>query len=62
MSEAPRIDESDVARLAAQVGLALDPASRPAVAQYLAGLLLAARLVDEFALPPETESAPRFEP
>ncbi|MGH7355150.1 MAG: AtzG-like protein [Candidatus Rokuibacteriota bacterium] len=62
MSEPPRVDEADVERLAAQVGLTIDPASRAAVAANLAALLAAARLVAEFPLPEETEPAPRFEP
>jgi hypothetical protein len=54
--------ENDVERRAAQVGLSIEPAARAAVAQHLDGLLAAARLVEEFTLPPETEPAPRFEP
>jgi hypothetical protein len=56
------VTEADVERLAALVGLTIDPASRAAVAQNLAGLLAAARLVAEFPLPDEAEPAPRFEP
>jgi len=62
MSEPPHVDEAEVERLAARIGLTIDPASRAAVAANLAGLLAAARLVAEFALPEETEPAPRFEP
>ncbi len=56
------IDEAEVERLAAQLGLGIDPASRAAVARNLEVLLQAARLVAEFPLPEETEPAPRFEP
>ena len=56
------MDETDVERLAAQVGLSIAPASRAAVARHLAALLAAARLVDEFPLPDTIEPAPRFEP
>jgi len=56
------IDEAEVERLAAQVGLTIAPTSRAAVAANLKGLLDAARLVAEFPLPEETEPAPRFEP
>jgi len=56
------VTDADVERLAAQIGLAIAPASRAAVAQHLAALLAAARLVDEFTLPATTEPAPRFQP
>ena len=49
-------------RMAAAVGLPLDPARRAAVAQHLALLLAAAALVLEFPLPEEIEAAPVFEP
>ena len=62
MSEPARVDEADVERLAAQIGLAITPASRAAVAQHLSALLAAVRLVDEFPLPETTEPASRFEP
>ncbi len=54
--------EDDVARLAAVVGLTINPATRPAVARQLAELLAAARLFDEFELPEDTEPAPRSQP
>jgi hypothetical protein len=56
------IDDAELQRLAAAVGLTIDPALRAAVAQQLAGLLAAARIVDEFALPETIEPAPGFEP
>jgi 1-carboxybiuret hydrolase subunit AtzG-like protein len=56
------IDDTEVQRLAAAVGLTLDLALRGAVAQQLLGLLAAARLVDEFVIPETTEPAPEFEP
>ena len=49
-------------RVAAAVGLPLDPARKAAVAQHLALLLAAASLVLEFPLPEEVEAAPVFEP
>ena len=49
-------------RMAAAIGLPLDSARRPAVAQHLAILLAAAALVLEFPLPDEVEGAPVFEP
>ena len=54
--------EADVERLAAQIGLHIAPESRAAVAQHLTGLLAAVLLLDEFALPPTIEPAPRFDP
>jgi len=57
-----RVTEADVDLLAAQLGLVITPERRAAVAQHLAGLLAAVRLIDEFALPETTEPAPRFEP
>jgi len=60
--ELVRVTEADVERLAAQIGLAIAPESRAAVAQHLAGLLAAVQLIDELALPEATEPAPRFEP
>jgi hypothetical protein len=61
-SEPARVTEADVDLLAAQVGLVIAPERREAVAQHLAGLLAAVRLIDELALPETTEPAPRFEP
>jgi hypothetical protein len=49
-------------RMAAALGLPLDPARKPAVAQHLAILLAAASLVLEFPLPDDVEAAPVFEP
>src|SRR5262252_6589831 len=62
IGEPVRVTESDVERLAAQVGLAIAPESRSAVAQHLTALLAAVRLIDELTLPGATEPAPRFEP
>ena len=60
--EPVRVTEADVDRLAAQIGLVIAPERRAAVAQHLGGLLVAVQLIDELALPPETQPAPRFEP
>lgn len=49
-------------RAAAAIGLPLDPARTPAVAQQLVVLLAAAALVLEFPLPEDVEPAPVFEP
>jgi hypothetical protein len=56
------VDETDVERLAAHIGLTIPPGSRAAVAQHLAALLAAVRVVEEFPLPETTEPAWRFEP
>jgi len=56
------VTEADVDRLAAQIGLVIAPERRAAVAQHLAALLAAVQAIDELALPPATEPAPRFEP
>jgi hypothetical protein len=53
--------EADVERLAAQIGLTIAPESRAAVARHLAALLIAGRLVDEFALPESAEPASHVE-
>jgi Asp-tRNA(Asn)/Glu-tRNA(Gln) amidotransferase C subunit len=60
VSEPVRVSEAEVAQLAALIGLSIDPADRPAVAQQLGGLLAVARLVTEFPLPDEVEAAPVF--
>jgi hypothetical protein len=49
-------------RTAAAIGLTLDPARKPAVAQQLSAMLAAAALVLEFPLPDDVEAAPVFEP
>lgn len=49
-------------RMAEAVGLPLDPARKPAVAQHLGILLTAAALILEFPLPDTVEAAPVFEP
>ena len=53
---------ADVERLAATVGLRIDPAMLDAVAQHLALLLAAGRLLDEFPLTEDVEPAPGFRP
>src|SRR3989440_5444570 len=62
VNEPARVDEADVERLAAHIGLTIPPGSRAAVAQHLAALLAAVRVVEEFPLPETTEPAWRFEP
>jgi Protein of unknown function (DUF4089) len=62
MGANPPITEADVERLAASVGLTLDLARRAAVAQQLAGLLVAARLFADFPLDTRVEPAPEFHP
>ena len=62
MSRPPRLDEADIARRAADVDLSIAAASRAAVAQHLAALLAAVRLLEEFPLPEPTEPAPSFQP
>ena len=47
---------------AALLGLTIEPAWREGVVRNLAGHLMAARLVMEFPLRDEDESAPVFEP
>ena len=54
--------EADVERLAAALGLPLEPGSAAAVAEHLAGLLAYARLFAEFPLPGDVEPAPVFRP
>jgi len=56
------LTEADVERMAAAVGLVLEPASRAAVAEQLAGVLAAARLVTEFRLAEDVAPAPVFSP
>ena len=58
------MDETDVERLAAHIGLTIPPGSRAAVAHHLVALLLlaAVRVVEEFPLPETTEPVSRFEP
>ena len=62
MSASVRVTEAEVEQLAAHLGLSIAPADRLAVAQQLAGLLTVARLVSEFPLPDEVETAPVFRP
>jgi len=54
--------EADVERLAALLGLPLEPGSAAAIAEQLAGHLAAARLFTEFPLPDDVEPAPVFRP
>jgi len=56
------VTEADVDRVAMQIGLVIAPERRAAVAQHLAALLDAIRLVEGVVLPEPTEPAPRFEP
>jgi hypothetical protein len=56
------VTEADVERLAAVVGVPIDPAEIPAVATALAVLLNAAQLVSEFPLSDDVEAAPVFRP
>ena len=53
---------ADVERMAALLGLPLEPESAAAVAEQLAGLLIVAHLVAEFPLPDDVEPAPIFRP
>jgi hypothetical protein len=55
-----RVTPEEVEQLATRVGLSIEPADRPAVAQQLAGLLTVARLISEFPLPDDVEAAPVF--
>jgi hypothetical protein len=54
--------EADVECLASLVGLTIDPASRAAVVEHLAGLLRAAALFADFPLLDDAEPAPAFHP
>ena len=56
------MSEADVERLAALVGIPIEPESRAAVAENLAGLITAARRLAEFPLPEGVEPAPIFRP
>lgn len=56
------MSESDVERLAALLGLPIEPESRAAVAEMLSGLLTAARMLEDFPLPDDAEPAPIFRP
>jgi 1-carboxybiuret hydrolase subunit AtzG-like protein len=53
---------ADVERLAALVGLPIEPESRAAVAENLTGLLTAARRLAELPLPDDVEPAAIFRP
>jgi hypothetical protein len=56
------VTEADVERLAAVVGVRIDPAEISAVAVALGVLLSAAQLVSEFPLADDVEAAPVFRP
>jgi len=56
------LTEADVERLAALLGLPLEPGSAAAVAAQLAGLMTSARLFTEFPLPDDVEPAQVFRP
>jgi len=56
------VTEAEVERLAALLGLPLEPESRAAVAEHLDGLLTVAHLLAEFPLPDDVEPAPIFRP
>ncbi len=54
--------EAEVERLAALLGLPIEPESLAAVAAQLDGLLTVARLLAELPLPDDVEPAPIFRP
>ena len=54
--------EADVERLAAALGLPLEPGGAAAVAESLAGLLVYAQLFVEFPLPDDVEPPGIFHP
>ena len=54
--------EADVERLAAALGLPLEPGNAAPIAQNLAGLLVSAQLFVEFPLPDDVEPPPVFRP
>ena len=56
------LTDADIDRLAAILGLTIDPASREAVREHVASMLAVARLVTEFPLPDDVEPAPVFRP
>ena len=56
------MSEADVERLAAALGLPLEPGSAAAVAQNVAGLLAYAELFVEFPLPDDVEPPPVARP
>ena len=57
-----RVTAAEVERLAALLGLPLEPGSAAAVAEQLAGLLTYARLFAEFPLPDDVEPLPVSRP
>lgn len=56
------VSPADVERLAALLGLPLEPESVIVVAEQLAGYLAVARLLEEFPLPDDVQPAPIFRP
>jgi hypothetical protein len=56
------LTDADIDRLAAILGLTIDPASREAVREHVAYMLATARLVTDFPLPDDVEAAPVFRP
>ncbi|PYN30228.1 MAG: DUF4089 domain-containing protein [Candidatus Rokuibacteriota bacterium] len=56
------VSEAEVERLAALLGLPIEPESRAVVAEIFTGLLTAARLLAELPLPADAEPAPIFRP
>ena len=52
----------EVERLAAALGLPLEPGSAAAIAEHLDGLLAYAQLFTEFPLPDDIEPPPVFRP
>ena len=62
MSEPRAMTEADVERLAALLGVPIDPAHRAAAARQLTILFAAARLLEEFPLGEDVALAPEFRP
>ena len=58
----PPLTDADIDRLAAMLGLTIDPSSRTAVREHMAAMLAAAQLVTDFPLPDDLEAAPIFRP
>jgi Protein of unknown function (DUF4089) len=58
----PRVTPADVERLAALLGLPLEPDSVIVVAEYLAAYLAVAPLLAELPLADEVQPAPIFRP
>jgi hypothetical protein len=56
------VTAADVERLAALLGLPIDPESAVVVAEHLATYLAVARLLDEVPMPDDVQPAPIFRP